>query len=251
MNRVQLKETLELLFGDLLQAFEEGDEYAFYPYGPEEIKRIGYATNITVDVIKQAAEQKVQLLLTHHDAWDFIYGMKEECHSLLMEHQMNHFFVHLPLDYAPFGTCNSLFKELGMESLVQVSSHQEGRSIPGTGELTTPISFETFIDKVRSVLDEDVKSWKNSDRLIKRVGIVTGAGNGTDQIRDAVNGECDVYITGEKNLYTVQYAQYVMMNLIVGSHTFTEIFGVKSLAEKIAEHHPDIEIVQLVEEHIE
>lgn len=134
---------------------------------------------------------------------------------------------------------------------MQVSSHQEGRSIPGTGELTTPISFETFVDKVRSVLDEDVKSWGNSDRLIKRVGIVTGAGNGTDQIRDAVNGECDVYITGEKNLYTVQYAQYVMINLIVGSHTFTEIFGVKSLAEKIAEHHPDIEIVQLVEEHIE
>ncbi|MGE7055402.1 hypothetical protein ACQKI4_22800 [Paenibacillus glucanolyticus] len=41
------------------------------------------------------------------------------------------------------------------------------------------------------------------------------------------------------------------MNIIVGSHTFTEIFGVRSLAQKLQERFRDIEVIQLTEEHIE
>ena len=41
------------------------------------------------------------------------------------------------------------------------------------------------------------------------------------------------------------------MNLIVGSHTFTEIFGVRSLAQKLQERFPDVEVIQLYEEHME
>jgi putative NIF3 family GTP cyclohydrolase 1 type 2 len=83
------------------------------------------------------------------------------------------------------------------------------------------------------------------------VGIVTGAGNSTNNILDAVNLGCDAYITGEKSLYTVQYAQYVGMNLIVGSHTFTEIFGVRSLVEQIKRKFNHLEIIELTEEHFE
>jgi len=111
---------------------------------------------MTPDIIRQAVDRKVDLILTHHDAWDFMYGMKEECHQLL-----RHYGIH---------------------------AHEAG---------------------------------------------------------------CDVYITGEKTLYTIQYAQYIGMNLIVGSHTFTEIFGVRSLAAQISEQFPDIEMVALKEAHFE
>ncbi|GGA16051.1 hypothetical protein GCM10008018_70870 [Paenibacillus marchantiophytorum] len=50
---------------------------------------------------------------------------------------------------------------------------------------------------------------------------------------------------------TIQYAKFIKMNLIVGSHTFTEIFGVKSLSEKIKEKYESLEIIELVEDHIE
>lgn len=195
MESTQFKNAIECTFGDLIAQFEEGEEFAFYEYGPKVISRVGYSTNISPQIVKQAAKNKVDLIITHHDAWDFVFGMKEKCHSLLKEFGINHFFVHLPLDYAEFGTCNSLFKALGV--------------------------------------------------------IITGAGNSTINIRDAFNAGCDVYITGEKTLYTVQYAQFVGMNLIVGSHTFTEIFGVRALAEKIKELFSYLEIVELEEEHFE
>ncbi|MGM0882333.1 MAG: Nif3-like dinuclear metal center hexameric protein [Bacillota bacterium] len=242
---------IELLFGDLLDQFAEGEEYAFYPYGPPVIHRIGYSTNITPEIVRQAASHKVDLILTHHDAWDFVYGMKEECHSLLKEYGIDHYFVHLPLDYAEFGTCHSLFKELGIVDLLQRSYHDEERSIPGVGEFKIPITFEELVARVGVALNEDVKSWRNSEKPIKRVGILTGAGNSTSNIRDAQNAHCDAYITGEKTLYTVQYAQYIGMNLIVGSHTFTEIFGVRALAEKLQEKFKGLEIVELAEEHFE
>lgn len=83
------------------------------------------------------------------------------------------------------------------------------------------------------------------------MGIITGAGNSTKSLRDANYAQCDAYITGEKILYTVQYAKFIKMNLIVGSHTFTEIFGVQSLAEKFKEKYDSLEKIELVEDHFE
>ena len=37
--------------------------------------------------------------------------------ELLEEHDIAHFYIHLPLDYAEFGTCNSLLRELGWNIL--------------------------------------------------------------------------------------------------------------------------------------
>ncbi|MGO4277095.1 Nif3-like dinuclear metal center hexameric protein, partial [Paenibacillus sp. TAF58] len=122
LNFEQFKGTIEIIFGDLLAQFDVGEEYAFYEFGPKFINRVGYSTNITPEIIKQAAENNVELIITHHDAWEFIFGMKEECHSLLKKHEISHFFVHLPLDYADFGTCSSLFKALGINELIQKST---------------------------------------------------------------------------------------------------------------------------------
>lgn len=251
MNTEQFNELVGTLFGSLLTQFDYGEEFAFYNYGPNLISRIGYATNITPELINQAAQKKVDLIVTHHDAWDFVYGMKEDCHKLLKTNRISHFFVHLPLDYAEFGTCNSLFRALGINDIRQDSIHYEGRSLPGIGEFELPISFDELSKRVSIVLNENIKSWKNIEKPIKRVGIITGAGNSTKSLRDAHHSECDVYITGEKILYTIQYAKFIKMNLIVGSHTFTEIFGVRALSEKIKERYGTLEIVELVEDHFE
>ncbi|MEB8555894.1 Nif3-like dinuclear metal center hexameric protein, partial [Bacillus cereus] len=52
-------------------------------------------------------------------------------------------------------------------------------------------------------------------------------------------------------LYTVQHAKFKGINLIVGSHTFTEVFGVESLVLKLKERDNSIEITRLNEDHLE
>ena len=39
-----------------------------------------------------------------------------------------------------------------------------------------PISFEELVKKIEVLLEEPVLKWKNNDRLIKKIGVVTGAG---------------------------------------------------------------------------
>jgi putative NIF3 family GTP cyclohydrolase 1 type 2 len=70
-------------------------------------------------------------------------------------------------------------------------------------------------------------------------------------IKLALDNGCDNYITGDASLYTIQYAQFVGINLFVGSHTFTEIYGVESLVKRLKEIHNDFVMIKLHEPHFE
>lgn len=52
----------------------------------------------------------------------------------------------------------------------------------------------------------------------------------------AAEKNCDINITGEKVLYIIEYAKFTGMNLIISSHTFTEIFGIESLSKKLGKN---------------
>jgi putative NIF3 family GTP cyclohydrolase 1 type 2 len=78
-----------------------------------------------------------------------------------------------------------------------------------------------------------------------------GGGGLTPDVKEAIDKQCDVYITGEKVLYTIEYAEFKNLNLIIGSHTFTELLGIESLALKIKEKYDDLEIFKIDEKHLE
>ncbi|MPN32091.1 hypothetical protein SDC9_179567 [bioreactor metagenome] len=52
-------------------------------------------------------------------------------------------------------------------------------------------------------------------------------------------------------MYATEYAQFKGVNLIVGSHAFTELFGIESLALKLSENIKELEVVRLNEGHYE
>ncbi len=139
------------------------------------------------DCIFIVALQNVDLIVTHHEAWDFVYGMKERCVELLKDHNIAHFFIHLPLDYVEFGTCNSLLGLLGANKIIQQSRNVEGQSSIGIGELDTPMTIEKLVEVMSHLLDERVYFQRNNNKEIRRIGMVTGAGNGTNQLKEALN----------------------------------------------------------------
>ncbi|MBO1581490.1 Nif3-like dinuclear metal center hexameric protein [Bacillus sp. XF8] len=249
MNVVELKKTIEMLFGEHLHKYGEG-EYGFTNISKDEFHKIGYTTNLTLETIEEANLNQVDMIITHHAPWSFLFGMEEACIEKLKEYEMNHFWIHLPLDFVEFGTCTSLFNEIEIDKMLEYSSYEE-EELPGIGEYESPILFSELVERVEERLEEKVKAWKNHNHPVKRVAILTGAGNNTTIIRRALEKDCDTYITGEKTLYTVQYAKFKGINLIVGSHTFTEVFGVESLARKLKELDGALEITRLYEEHLE
>ena len=59
-----------------MQALPE--EWGFFHEKDREIHRVGYATNLTEEIIKKAKESEVGFLLTHHDSWEFIFGRRKD-----------------------------------------------------------------------------------------------------------------------------------------------------------------------------
>lgn len=249
VNLSQFEKTINGLFQkEMLEEFD--DDYGFTNTTNNSIMKVGYSTNLSIETVERAAENNVDLIITHHDAWDFIYGLRDECVKKLIDHNISHFWILGPLDYVKFGTCTSLMKIIGIDHIRQYSFYNNG-DIPGIGELDKAVDFNILIDRMRTELNEPVRAWKNNEKEVKRIGVLTGAGHSSDHIKLALEGGCDTYITGEATLYTIQYAQFVGINLLVGSHTFTEIYGVESLAKKVKELNDEIIIIKLTEEHLE
>lgn len=251
MKTSEFEGLMSQLFGEWLKEFKDDGEYGFTYRVEKEIKKIAYATNLTPETVYKAQEYGVDLLITHHDAWDFIYGMREVCVTELAKHQISHYFTHLPLDFVDFGTCTALFERLKIDEITSLSTFQDEREIPGIGIYHTALSFSELKERLETVLDEPVMAWQNHQRQVKKIAILTGAGNNSALIKYAKEQECDAFITGERTLYSVQYAKFAGVNLYVGSHTYTEIFGVENFVKKVQEAYPDFEIFPIKEDHIE
>ncbi len=238
---------LTLLFD---QATLVPGEYGFTCRADNVIKRIGYATNLTPEVVISAIDHEVDLIVTHHDAWDFIYGMKNECIGMLTKNRISHYFAHLPLDAADFGTAAAFGRRLGGQVVEKIALY-EGFLCGRICTLPAPVDFTDLVDLIADVCEEDVQFWRNSDRPIRTFGVVPGGGMLTDYVKECVDSDCDLYITGEKTLYTVQYAKYAGIHLVVGSHTFTEICGVEALVNLVVSEYPETKAVRLEEAHLE
>lgn len=241
---------METFTKEKLEIVRDKGEYGFTNLGDGKIHKVGYCVNLTVETAKEAAKNGVQLLITHHDAWEWMEGMKTEVEIILKQHNINHFYVHLPLDDADFGNNTTILGKLGFE-VIDKFSNDDGMYCGRIGILDEPIDFEELVMGTESLLEEPVKSWKNNERKIKKIGVITGAGFSAIDIAAAVALGCDVFFTGEKLLYTVEYAKFAKINLIVGSHTFTEIFGLESLTNILKVRYPSIEVIRIEEEHIE
>jgi dinuclear metal center YbgI/SA1388 family protein len=251
MKTSEFEQLLPSLFGRWLTTFEDEGEYGFTNQIEKDNKRVAYATNLTPETIEKAIQANADLLLTHHDAWDFLYGMREECVKKLKKHEISHFFIHLPLDFVEFGTCTSLFEQIKIDEMTRYSSFENDKEYPGIGTFHKALSFSELKSRLESKLAEPVRAWQNHDRPIKKVAILTGAGNNSALIKFAKENDCDAFITGERTLYSVQYAKFAGVNLYVGSHTYTEIFGVESFGRKVKKTYPVIELIQIKEDHIE
>ena len=132
------KEKLEIVKGK--------NEYGFTNIGREEVFKLGYCTNLTIESAQDATENNVDLLITHHDAWEWMSGIKEEALEILKQSNITHFFIHLPLDDAEFGNNTSILKKLGFK-VIDKFSNDEGMYCGRIGEIYEPIEFEILVNK--------------------------------------------------------------------------------------------------------
>ena len=223
-----IRTALDALFTkELLDAHP--DEWGIADHCPRP-SSLGYATTITHDTIRKAVEHQVDFVVTHHDAWDFMLEQRQEVARALEQHCITHVWVHLPLDLASFGTGATLLREAGCEAVTRA---EEGEL--WVGELGTATDVTSACSSLTRILDEAPRYVHDVGRTVHRMACVTGAGTLTSHVQQAVAAAADLYVTGETNLYLLEYARYRGLSVAVYSHNYTELPGVEALARMLSD----------------
>ena len=251
MNTQEFKKTALSFFPQaLLDYYKDDNQYGFNNEIAKTINILGYSVNLTASLIAEAADKNVDLILTHHNIWEDHFRMRDDCLNLLKNYNIVHFFNHLPLDAMPFGPTGALTELLDIK--VKKRIFKEGDYFFGlTGCLQNPLSLSAFSRKLEGVLRHKVRFWKNNNKQVKKIGIVAGSGRNLQALHDAYINGCDTYVTGEKSLSSLLYAEHVGLNYVLGSHTFTELPGIKNYARLIGIHYNELSILELNERFME
>ncbi|HEZ4486215.1 TPA: Nif3-like dinuclear metal center hexameric protein [Neisseria meningitidis] len=203
--------------------------------GREYIGKIVTSVTASRAAIDFAVEQKADLLLVHHGMFwknelPTVTGWKKERIAALLRHDINMAGYHLPLDAHPtLGNNAQLADRLGFATEKRFGE----QNLLNSGSLKQAKTLGALAAHIETVLQRKPVVIGKPEREIRRVAWCSGGAQGFFQT--AIDEGVDLYLTGE-----ISEAQYHLANetgtaFISAGHHATERYGVRALAESVAE----------------
>jgi putative NIF3 family GTP cyclohydrolase 1 type 2 len=150
--------------------------------------------------------------------------------ELACENSIAVYSAHLPLDLHPqLGNNAQLAAALGLKSN-QPFFEEKGQLIGVKVRVSLPCN--ELDRKLQKALSGPVKAFMFGPKKTGTIGIITG-GAGSEIYKVAQEG-IDTFITGEAPHWAAVAADELGMNLLLGGHYATEVFGVKALAAHLS-----------------
>ena len=198
------------------------------------VTRVGVAVDVSTRVLTEAAKRKVDLLIVHHGLfWSGLQPVRSALRrqlQLAFENDIALYSAHLPLDIHPkVGNNAQLVAALGLRS-AQPFLEVKGQPIGLKVRASMPRS--ELVRKLRTALNSPVKVFNFGPKQTRTIGIVTGAAG--SEIYRVAQKNIDTFITGEAPHWAAVAAEELGMNLLLGGHYATEVFGVKALAAHLS-----------------
>lgn len=198
------------------------------------VTRLGAAVDVSTRILAEAAKEKIDLLIVHHGLfWAGLQPVRNALRrqlQLAFENDIALYSAHLPLDIHPkVGNNAQLVAALGLKS-AQAFLEEKGQPVGLKARASMPRS--ELVRKLRKALNGPVKVFDFGPKQTRTIGIVTGAA-GSDIYRVAQQN-IDTFITGEAPHWAAVAAEELGMNLLLGGHYATEVFGVKALAAHLS-----------------
>lgn len=211
--------------------------------GNKTIKRIALAVDTAPPVIRAAADWQADMLLVHHGIlWrsvERIAGPLGERVRLLLQHGINLYAAHLPLDAHPVVGNNAvLAKMLGVE-VADWWGAPTGVPLGVVGQATDSPSLSAMVEKIEHKLHCQVKVLPHGPETVGTMAILSGFG--ADNIAEVKALGADTYLTGETSHANYWAAADYGLNVIYAGHYATETVGVQALGQHLADEF-DIEV---------
>ena len=203
--------------------------------GKPEISKIVTGVTASMALLEAALQANADAVLVHHGYfWRGealpIIGIKKRRIQFLLQHEMNLFAYHLPLDaHTVLGNNVMLAKHLGLN----ITGNTGEKDMLLLAELNAPQTLQTFADFIEAKLNRKPQVIGHLAKPVLKIAICTGAAQG--YIEQAVAANVDVYISGEISEQTVHIARETGMSYISAGHHATERYGIQALGEHLAQ----------------
>ena len=199
-----------------------------------DVTKIGASVDASTRVLAAAAKQNVDLVIVHHGLfWQGLQpvtGALRRQLELAFENNIALYSAHLPLDlHSQVGNNAQLAAALGLTS-IQPFFEEKGQLIGARARVSLP--RDEVDRKLQKALAGPVKAFMFGPKKTGTIGIITG-GAGSEIYKLAQEG-IDTFITGEAPHWAAVAADELEMNLLLGGHYATEVFGVKALAAHVS-----------------
>jgi dinuclear metal center YbgI/SA1388 family protein len=211
----------------------------YHDYGPmglqvvgaDEVTKIAAGVSSSRELFDGAAQAGAQLLIVHHGLfWEndprVVDRQLKARLQALFDGDVSLAAYHLALDAHPeIGNNALLARSLGIDELERVLEWGFGGQVA--------VGLDELAARLERATGQKPQLFDGGPERIERVAVITGgAARLFPQI--AALGY-DAYVTGEPAEPTLHAARELGTHFLAGGHYATETFGIKALAEKLAE----------------
>ena len=204
--------------------------------GKKMVTKLVTGVTASQALIDHAVLINADAILVHHGYFwkgesPCLTGMKRKRIHTLLQHDINLYAYHLPLDIHPtLGNNAQLAKLLG---IVDISPLEENnpQSVVMQGRFEGGISPINLTKLLSTVLTKTPLHEPANKSKIETVAWCTGGGQ--SYIELAAEKGIDAYITGEVSEQTIHTAREMQIHFYAAGHHATERYGVKALGEYI------------------
>ncbi len=235
MKRDELVNFLNGIFSTHLGI--EGGANGLQVEGKEEVKKVGFAVDYSLDLVSFAIRDNVDFLFVHHGIF------KKEINSIkgyfyhlikdLIKNDINLYGMHLPLDLNEKHSHGIKIGEmLGLENM-EFYGNIGGFKYIVYGEFKMEKDIEEIKDYILKNVSDTLKTHEFGKKKIRKVAIITGSG--ISYVDDVLSREVDLFITGETSHSYYHFLKYSKLNVFYLGHYNSEKWGilsVKNLVEK-------------------
>jgi len=200
------------------------------------VKKVGWAVDADLESIRKAGKEKVDFLVVHHGLYWGNSTLDRKIRAKRVQEakrlEVAIYSSHLPLDAHPeLGNSTGLLRALGLAKYnPRLFGKAMGREIGWKVE-GGRWKLSDLVNRVTRATGRKAVVLGRGPKVCRRIGIVTGGFGDLDQV---VKAGLDTLITGEADYPTEVKARECKLNLVLGGHRETEMFGVKNLCTRIS-----------------
>ena len=198
------------------------------------VKKVGWAVDADIESIRKAGKERVDFLIVHHGIFwgNSTMDRKIRAERILLAKRLGVaiYSSHLPLDAHPeMGNSFGILRALGLDKwkrkrFGKAMGREIGYKVEGGR-----VRFRDLVNRMSRVTGRKAVVLGRGPKVCRRIGIVTGGFGDLDQV---VKAGLDTLITGEADYPTEVKAKELGINLILGGHRETEVFGVRNLEKR-------------------